>query len=63
MRTLADLQRLVTDYEIVSSGAWDDATREREADLQRNGRTYKGLAVQITELVINAGVHRGEALR
>ncbi len=64
MRTLAELQELVNDYEIVASGPWDDASRARLAVLEQIGsRTHQSFAVRITELIIDAGVHRGEALR
>lgn len=63
MSDLARLQQLVTDYTIVSSGSWDQQSRDREAVLQRDRRTHQSFAVQITELVIGAGVHRGKAVR
>lgn len=63
MSGLARLKELVRDYTIVSCGSWDQESRDREAELQRDHRTYQSFAVQITELVIDAGVHRGEAVR
>jgi hypothetical protein len=62
-RTLAELQELVDRYVAVAFP--DDAVAEAMTpdEQRRCGDTYRGLAVRNNELIIDAGVHRGETLR
>jgi hypothetical protein len=61
--TLADLQRLVDEYMKLQYPDDDTYRALTQADIVRRFDDARAVAIRITELIIDAGVHEGQALR
>ncbi len=63
MRTLAELQNMVTEYAEVAFPDAREIDAMSESQRQQGGNRMYALALHITDLIIEAGVHRGEVLK
>lgn len=63
MRTLAELQDLCAEYVEVAFPDIHQIDAMTEQQRQRGADRMHTLAMHIADLVIEAGLHRGEALR
>jgi len=63
MSALPRLQRMVEEYVAVAFPDSSEIDRMSEREISENGDRMRSLALHITDLIIEAGVHRGEAVR
>jgi hypothetical protein len=63
VRTLAELQELCDKYTQVAFPDAREIDAMTDAQIRDNTSRMNALAIHIADLVIEAGVHRGESLR